>query len=88
MQGRSGDADTENGLADTAGEGETGMNGQSNTDIYTPPCAKQIAGEKLLCNTGSPVWCSEMTQRGGVREGKEGLRGSEQVSLVAKTVKN
>ena len=35
LQGRNGDADTENGLADTVGEGETGTNGRRNTDIYT-----------------------------------------------------
>ena len=51
------------------------------------PRVKQPAGEKLLFNTGSPVWCPEMTQRGGVREGEEGTGGREQVSLVAKTVK-
>ena len=29
--------------------------------IYTLLCVRQIAGEKLLYNTGSPAWCSVMT---------------------------
>ena len=33
LQGRNGDADTENGLADTAGEGEDGMDWASCADI-------------------------------------------------------
>ena len=30
-----------------------------------------IAGKKLLCSTGSPVWCSVMTWRDGMGEGRE-----------------
>ena len=48
-------------LVDTVGQGENGMNGESSINIHALPCVKQIAGEKLLCNTGSPVWCSVMT---------------------------
>ena len=36
--------------------------------IYTID-AGGIAGEKLLCSTGSPFWCYLMTQREGGREG-------------------
>ena len=35
---------------------------------------KKIVGEKLLYNTGSPIWCSEMTQRGGVWRMEGGSR--------------
>ena len=38
MQERKGNADTETGLGDPAGEGESGTNGEGNTDIYTPSC--------------------------------------------------
>ena len=76
MQGRNGDADIENGLVDRVGEGETGTNGQSNTDIHTPPCVKQIAGEKLLHNTGSTAKFSIMIQR-GVMAGWGGRRKRE-----------
>ena len=38
------------------GEGESGTNGESSINTYTPS-----AGEKLLCSTESPVWCSVMT---------------------------
>ena len=34
------DADVENGLVDTAGEGEGGTNGESGIDIYVPSSAK------------------------------------------------
>ena len=40
MQGRNGDTDIENGLMDTAGEGEGGKNWESSIDIYTLSCVK------------------------------------------------
>ena len=40
LQGRNGDADVENGLVDTVGEGEGGMNCKSSIDIYTLPYVK------------------------------------------------
>ena len=69
MQGRNGFSDREDGLADTVGEGESAMNGQSGIDIYAVPCVKQMAHEKFLYNRGSSAWCSVMTQRGGIRGG-------------------
>ena len=53
MQKRNGNSDIENGLVDTVEEKENTMNGESSTDVYTPPHVKQIAGEKLLYNTGA-----------------------------------
>ena len=41
--------------------GESGTNREGSINIYTLSCLKWIAGEKLLYNTGSPVWCSLMT---------------------------
>ena len=38
-------------------EGESETSGESSIDIYTLACVKQIACEKLLCNTGSPARC-------------------------------
>ena len=61
LQGRNGDTDVENRLADTAEEGESGMNGESNTETYTPPYAKQLASGKFLYNTGSSMGCSATT---------------------------
>lgn len=46
----------ETGLVDTAWAGASGTNGESSTNIHTLPCIKQTAGEKLLCNSGSPAW--------------------------------
>ena len=37
-----------------------------------------MAGEKLLSNTGGPVWCSVMTQRGGMGEETEDQEGGEE----------
>ena len=46
---------------DTVGEGESQTDGESSTDKYIVLSIKQIAGERLLFNTGSPAWCSAMT---------------------------
>ena len=53
FQGWNGDADIENRLVDTVGEGESGMNEESSTYIYTLPQVKQVAGKKLPCNAGT-----------------------------------
>ena len=53
MQGRNGDSNIENGLVNTVGERKSEMNGESSTDIYTLPCIKEIAGEKLLYTQGA-----------------------------------
>ena len=56
---------------DTVAKGESGKNGESSIDIYSLSCVKQRAGEKLLCNTGSPAWHSVMTYNGGMGEWRE-----------------
>ena len=61
MQGRTGDADIENGLVDTVREGESGIDGENSINVYTLSGVRWIAGAKLLCSTGNPVWCSVMT---------------------------
>ena len=71
MQGRNGGADVENGVVHKVGEGERRTNRESSIDIYTLPCIKEIAGEKLLYKTGSPTWCFVMTEVGGM-QGREG----------------
>ena len=58
---------------DMVGEGESGMNGESSVDIYTLPCVKQIAGMKLLYNTGR-AWCSVTTSSDGMGAGAGGSR--------------
>ena len=45
--------DTENGLVDTAEEGEARRNLESSIDSYTLSCVKYITSRKLLYNTGS-----------------------------------
>ena len=50
------DAAIEIRLADTVREGKSGTNGESSIDAYREPCVKQIAGEKLLHNTGGSAW--------------------------------
>ena len=43
MQGRNRGADLENRLVDTVGKGEGGLNCESSSDVYTPPCVKWMA---------------------------------------------
>ena len=73
MQGRSGDTDTENRLAEPVEEGEGGANWDSSRETYTLPCVKQIPCRTFLYNAGSSTWGSVMTQRGG----KRACRGRE-----------
>ena len=51
----------QNRLVSTAGERESGNNGENSTVIYTPSCVKYIAEGKLLYNTGIPAYSSVMT---------------------------
>ena len=66
LQGRNRDTDLENGLVDTAGEGEGGTNWESSIEIYILPYVKLIASGKLLYNTGSSSQCSMTTYRSGM----------------------
>ena len=66
MQGRNGDTDVEKRLVDTVREGARGSNGESTININTLSGVRWLAGEKLLCSRGSPVWCSVMTWSAGM----------------------
>ena len=48
-----------------SGGGERGTTGESNINICTLLGIRWIAGEKLMCNIRSSVWCSVMAQRDG-----------------------
>ena len=61
MQGRNRDADIENTLVETVGEGEIRMNSESVTETYTLPYVKEIASGKLLYHTGSSTQYSVTT---------------------------
>ena len=54
MQGKTSNADVEDGLVDTGVEGEGRINRERSADIYALARVKQTASEKLLCNAGSP----------------------------------
>ena len=45
----------ESTLVHTVAGEKSGMNGGGSINIYTPPCVKEMAGEKLLYNTGSQL---------------------------------
>ena len=63
--------------------GESGTNGETSTDIDTPPCVKQRASGKKLCGTGGSARCSVMTWTGGIGCGLGGrLRRGGYVSLT------
>ena len=59
------ETDTENGLADTAREGEVWTNGER-----TLSGVRWIASEKLLCSAGSPTLHFLMTWRDGMGRGE------------------
>ena len=46
---------------DTVGERESGTNGEGSSNIYILSSLEQIAGRKLVCNTGNPAWHFGMT---------------------------
>ena len=71
MQGRDEDAEVENGLVDTVGKGESGMNGESSIGIHILSYVKQAASKKMLYNTQEPGLHSVMTLRGRLG-GEEG----------------
>ena len=79
LQGRNGDTDVENRLVNTVREGKSGMNGETSINIYTWSYVKWIAGEELLCNTGSPVWLSVMTWKSVMGERRKAQR--EEISV-------
>ena len=55
---------------DIVGEGESGTNGESSTNIYTLSHVRQMSGEKLLCSKGRPVWRSAMIWKDGMGGGE------------------
>ena len=57
---------------DTLGEGENEMDGESSINIYSLSGIRWKAEEKMLCSTGSPVWCSLITWRDGMEGGEGG----------------
>ena len=59
--GSSGDADIENTLVDTVGEGKGGKNWESGTETYALPNVKWTATGNLLYDAGSLTWCSVTT---------------------------
>ena len=74
LQGGNGDADAENRLADTAGEGEGGTNGEGSSETDMLPYVKQRASGNLLYVAGSSdlVLCANL-------EGWEGVGGEREV---------
>ena len=67
LPGRNRDADVENGLVDSVGKGECGMNWESSIESYTSPCVKYIASVKFKEGNGTPLQysCLENPMDGG-----------------------
>ena len=61
LQDRNRDADAENRLVHTVGEGAGGMNRQNSVDMNTPPCVNQTASGKLLYSIRSSARRSVIT---------------------------
>ena len=62
----------ENGLVALVGEGESGTSGESGLILSALSDIRWMAGEKLLCSTGNPVWCCVMTGSDGMGGGERG----------------
>ena len=58
---------------DTVRERDGRTNGEGGINIYTVSGVGWLAAGKLLCSKGSPVWCSVMTWRDGMREQRRSL---------------
>ena len=71
----------------TVGAGEDETNGGSSINTGTLSCVGWVAGEKFLCNMGSPVWCSEMMWRCEMwgREGGSRQRVYDSCCCMAET---
>ena len=63
------------------GERESETNGESRINIYTQLGVRWIAGEKLLCSTGNPVWSSVMTWKDGMEGGMGWRLGRERMYI-------
>ena len=50
---------------DIVRKGEDGTNWESDIDMYTIPCVKQIASGKLLYSPGSSALCDDLEGWGG-----------------------
>ena len=68
-----------------AGEGESGMNGDSSTETYTLTRVKQTANGKVLYNTWSsnPVLCDNLEGWDGVGGRREAQQGGDICKLMA-----
>ena len=68
-----------------AGEGESGMNGESSTETYTLTRVKQTANGKVLYNTWSsnPVLCDNLEGWDGVGGRREAQQGADICKLMA-----
>ena len=75
-KGRNRDADAENTLVDTVGEGERGTQRESSKGPCTLPYAKQRASGSLL----KPVLCERLEAWDGVGGGKEVHEGGDPCS--------
>ena len=56
------------GICGRSEERDGRTNGEGSINIYTLSGVRWLAGGKPLCSRGSPVWCSVMTWRDGMRE--------------------
>ena len=61
MQGSNGDRSIENGLVDTVGEEEDGINIERNIEKYALPYVEQIVHGNVQYDAGSSTHCSETT---------------------------
>ena len=74
MQNRKRDADVQNRLLDSVGEGEGGMFTENSIETCTLSSVKQITSPGWMRETSAQGWCTGKTQRDGMeREAGGGI---------------
>ena len=68
---------------DTVGEGKSGTNGESSINICTVLGIKQMAGHKLLYNTGAQLGAPGRPRGVGWGEGEEVQEGGDMCKIMA-----
>ena len=81
LKGSNQDTDMDNGLGDTAGEGESGMNGENSINIHPLVCAKQTAGRSCYRNREPSLVLRDDPE--GREEGREAEEGGDICIITA-----
>ena len=84
MQDRKRDADVQNRLLDSVGEGKSGMIQENSIETCILSSVKQISSPGWMHETSAQSWCTGKTQRDGIgrKEGGEIRMGNTCKSMA------